>query len=468
MWVSYEALCEMGAVDIDPTSVFGVRPAEIDLLQEQRMKNQQTTGNGARGETMPLQEKPIHMTPHHHFTPPTTTMGAIATGSARPMEVVGTPQSIGPKASLFQTAQKSSIKLGTAADTGGGGAILPNQLQFGTPNLTPIPMQQDASFVHPHSVISLNERRCGASTTVGFVDSHNPHTIRRAKHVAARLYYQPTPETPQYSGLMTIDPSTSARHHMKSPAVEIGAMGGIGAASSTRRYLRGKSALPISLLESSTISETPLRGGRRPDISTTRRPRALFLSEKRSARQSKHTTAGTDEDDQLVVEDEENYHYRSITGRPLLGRLEGEENVVMDHHGVNQHRTDDSEQPNIMMMTEDGNSDNQILAENEKPATAISEANNNAASHRELTMALEEDIVMEKHDGAVQSILELFCLLGAGYWRLCQVSIIVIIIIIIIIIMHNDISYLVFVSVPYTIFFIFAHRFITYLIHSGF
>ena len=458
MWVSYEALCEMGAVDIDPTSVFGVRPVEIDLLQEQRMKNQQNTGNGALGETMPLQEKPIHVTPHHHFTPPTTTMGTIATGSARPMEVVGTPQSIGPKTSLFQTAQKSSNKLGTAADTGGGGAILPNQLQFDTPNLTPIPMQQDASFLHPHSVISLNERRGGAPTTVGFVDSHNPQTIRRAKHVAARLYYQPTPETPQYFGLMTIDPSTSVRHNMKSSAAEIGAMGGIGAASSTRRYLRGKSALSSnSLLESSTISETPLRGGRRPDISTTRRPRALFLSEKRSARQSKHTSAGTDEDDQLVVEDEENYHYRSITSRPLLGRQEGEENVVMDHHGVNQHRTDDSEQPNIMMMTEDGNSDNQILAENEKPA--IAEANRSAASHRELTMDLEEDIVMEKHDGAVQSILELFCLLGAGYWRLCQVGIIII--------MHNDVSnfYLYRVS---SFSFIFAHRFIACLIYSGF
>jgi len=74
-------------------------------------------------------------------------------------------------------------------------------------------------------------------------------------------------------------------------------------------------------------------------------------------------------------------------------------------------------------------------------------------------MDLEEDIVMEKHDGAVQSILELFCLLGAGYWRLCQVGIIII--------MHNDVSnfYLYRVS---SFSFIFAHRFIACLIYSGF
>jgi len=431
MWVSYEALCEMGATDIDPTSVFGVRPTEIDQFQDQCTKNQQYAANGAQGETMPLQEKSIHMTPHHHhYTPPTPTIGAATTGSARPMDLVSTPQSFGPKTSLFQTAQKSSIKPGTAADTGEGGAILPNQLQFDTPNLTPIPMQQDASFAHPHSAVSLNMTRgVGASATVGFVDSYNPHTIRRAKHVAARLYYQPTPETPQYCGLttMTMTPSNSVNHNHMNSAIAVGATGvHIGAASSTRMYLRGKSALWSNcLLESSTVSETPLRRGGRPsDISTTRRPRALFLSENRSTRQNKlngtnSATAGTDEDDQLLIEDEENYHHRSINSRRLLGRQEGDDNVVMDHHDVNQHRTDDSEQPNIMMMTEESDSNNRILTENEKPAIGNVEANNHVP-HQEIAMTLEEDNSMEKHDGSVQKILELFCLLGAGYWRLCQ------------------------------------------------
>ena len=403
MWVSYEALCEMGAVDIDPTSVFGVRPDEIDKLQLQQNKQHNTTSS-SKGESMPLQEKPLHMTPHHQFTPPMT-MGAMGIGSARPMEVVGTPTSIGPKASLFQTVQRPSNKSGV--DPGGGGAILPNQLQFDTPNLTPIPMQQDVSYVHPNSAVSMHGSR-EVPTTDRFVDSRNPNTVRRAKHVAARLYYQPTPETPQYSELMTAAASNreeESRFHRKTSTA------GAGAGSSSRRYLRGKSALwSTSILESSTISETPVRrgGGRPSDISTTRRPRALFLSENRNGRQNMHGgtngDADADHDDQLHVEDEENYRHRGINnGRPPLGQHDGE--------GV-----DDSEQPNIMMMTEE--SGGRLF--NEKTPSGIVAADN-GASNQEITQALEEDAMMEKHDGSIQNILELLCLMGAGYWRLCQV-----------------------------------------------
>lgn len=361
MWVSYEALCEMGAVDIDPTSVFGVRPAEIDKMQEQQNKRHPV--GGSKGETMPLQEKPLHVTPHHQFTPPTT-MGATGIGSTRHMDVVQTPTSIGPKTSLFQTVQRPSNKSGV--ETGGGGAILPNQLQFDTPNLTPIPMQQDVSYAHPHSAMSTSDT---------FIDSRNPNTIQRAKHVAARLYYQPTPETPSYS-----DPNDESRYHHK-----------MSTGVSSRRYLRGKSGLwSNSLLESSAISETPLRrgAGRPSDISTTRRPRALFLSENRNVRQNLRNRNNSDADaDDL--EDEENYRHRSTNGRPPLG-------------GDN----DDPEHSNSMMMTD----------VNEKPVAET------GTSNQEIAVALEEDAMMEKHDGSVKKILELFCLMGAGYWRLCQVG----------------------------------------------
>jgi hypothetical protein len=178
--------------------------------------------------------------------------------------------------------------------------------------------------------------------------------------------------------------------------------------------LRGKSALwSTSILESSTISETPVRrgGGRPSDISTTRRPRALFLSENRIGRQNIRsgtngdTDADADHDDQLHVEDEENYRHRGINGRPPLSQHDGE--------GV-----DDSEQPNIMMMTEE--SGGRLF--NEKPPSGIVTADN-GASNQEFTQALEEDAMMEKHDGSIQKILELLCLMGAGYWRLCQVRI---------------------------------------------
>lgn len=415
MWVSYEALCEMGDTDIDPTSVFGVQSAELCQLHDQCIKNKKNSIHGAQGEMMPLQEKPIHTTPHHHFTPPVTT-GVNAARSTRPMDVIGTPQS-STKASLFQTAQKS-FKAGSLGDTGGG-AILPNQLQFDTPNLTPIPMQHDGSFAHPHSAISMNETR-GNTMSVGFVDSYNPHTVRRAKHVAARLYYQPTPETPRYSGLITTTAPNSVRHHSSNPTTEVKDMSDT---TSTRMFLRGKSALwPNSILESSTISETPLRRGARPlDVSTTRRPRALFLSECRSTRQKKHinTNNGTDigisdtiVDDQLV-EDEENYHHCSIRSRPLLSQPKGEEIIAIDHQRDYQHCTDDSKQPNIMM-TEESNMSNQNLTAHEK------RTGNNVFSYPEMTMSLEENVIMEKYDTSVQNILELFSLLGAAYWKLCQ------------------------------------------------
>lgn len=402
MWVSYEALCEMGAVDIDPTSVFGVRPAEIDKLQEQQNKHYHD--NGSKGETMPLQEKPLHMTPHRQFTPPTS-MGATGVGSVRPMDVVRTPTSIGPKASLFQTVQRPSMKSGV--ETGGGGTILPNQLQFDTPNLTPIPMHQDVSYVHPNSAVSIHQTR-DIHATDSFVDSRNPHTIRRAKHVAARLYYQPSPETPQYPDLFTTSTSHQeevSRYNHKT---------GVGPVSSTRRYLRGKSALwSNSLLESSTISETPLRrgGGRPSDISTTRRPRALFLSENRSGRQNlrngTNSDADADHDDRLHIEDEENFRNRSINGRPPLGQHEGE--------GV-----DDSEQPNFMMMTEEsGGRSSSFLVRNQKPLSGTLAADDGAPNQK-IVQALEEDAMMEKHDGSIKNILELLCLMGAGYCRLCQ------------------------------------------------
>ena len=400
MWVSYEALCEMGAVDIDPTSVFGVRPAELDNLQQNKLY----PSGDHEEEAMPLQEKPIHVTPHHQFTPPTT-MGA---GSTRPMDVVRTPTSIGPKASLYQTIQRPSVKIGV--ETGGPGVILPNQLQFDTPNLTPISMQQDASFAHPNSAISLHQRR-DIPTSENFLDSRNPHTIQRAKHVAARLYYQPTPETPQYSELLTaptLHREEESRYNNKTSA-------GAGAVSSARRYLRGKSALwSSSVLESSTISETPLRrgGGRPSDISTTRRPRALFLSEKRSARNLCNGTnndADANHEDQLHIEDEENYHHRSMNGRPPLGQHEGEP-------------IDGSEQPSTMMATEEnGDRLSSFLVGNQKPRRRAVVADN-SVSNEELNQALEEDAMMEKHDGSILKILELFCVMGAGYWRLCQVG----------------------------------------------
>ena len=130
MWTSYEALCELGATDIDPTSVFGVRPAEIDKLQERIVQH-------ISHEAMPLQEKAVLTT--HQFSSPTPTSAKALTSTAsstiggRSMDLA-TPLSTGsldPKISLRQTAQESLPR------TMGKGMSQTSQFQFDTPNLTP-------------------------------------------------------------------------------------------------------------------------------------------------------------------------------------------------------------------------------------------------------------------------------------------------------------------------------------------
>ena len=70
-------------------------------------------------------------------------------------------------------------------------------------------------------------------------------------------------------------------------------------------------------------------------------------------------------------EDEENYRHRSINGRPPLGQHDGD-------------GADDSEQSNIMMMTEDSGG--------RLPSHAVgNEKADHSASNQEITLALEED-----------------------------------------------------------------------------
>jgi hypothetical protein len=299
MWTSYEALCELGDVDIDPTSVFGVRPTELDQVHQHLHKPQ----------NMPLQEKNVLQSSffsHAQRSP----MEAVR--KLQPMDL-GTPSSTGssiPKTTLFQTAPKRSTSKGTT-------------LQFDTPNLTPIPMQsQDASFaVNP------------PDTTSSFAaDSTNPNTIRRAQNVAARLYYQLSPETPD------------SAHQAPSS-----------------RYLRGMDR--SSSLLFGDVEGTPLRRGGRQDNSdihhqpsTARKPRALFMmSENKNIN-------NPEEDDQP------------------------------DHADPNEQKQQQQKQQQ----------------EDEKPSTTSN-------VHPE---ELEDGV--DSHQ-AVQEILENLCMMGAAFWRLCQV-----------------------------------------------
>lgn len=411
----------MGAVDIDPTKVFGVRPKEIDMLQE-NLKRQNAQEKSKDG--MPLRGKSV-LTPHQ-FTPPGGNLarGATmytATGTKLPdgrkvdLSTPTSSSSFLPKTSLFQTTSKPPV---TSTHPNTGEPIRPNQLHFDTPNLTPIPMQQDASFIHQHHhqqqpVDSHDGLDVIDSCSIDFADSFNPHTVRRAKHVAARLYYQPSPETPNVRG---IDDSIS------SPA---------GAPSSARRYLRGRSAMLFSnnTLDRN-ISETPLRRGGRPsDISTTRRPRTLFLSEHKAMREN------TNDLNQSTSSCGEGLAL-SLSGRVPSASSEDEENrhqipsdEILIGNDETPHDENDDEQPDL-----DDNGDDIVLDDDDddddpehqrrpwrqatdvKPTTTFRKGYN-AQEH--LAEIMDEDTVMEQHS-CVQQILELLCLVGAGYWRLCQ------------------------------------------------
>ena len=332
MWTSYEALCELGAVDVDPTSVFGVRPSELDEFNDQLEKQKQD-----QQQNFPLQERSLlgqssFFSHHPQHTP---------FDSVKPLQPVepATPSSAGsiPKASLFQTAHKR---------TGPKMA-----LQFETPNFSPIPIQ-DASFA-PHQHAHPAEEHID---TASFVDSANPNTIRRAKNVAARLYYPPSPETPD-STLMD---------------------GG-------SRFLRGMGRNSIFSFTTTTdgnVSETPLRRGggtgagsrllsgidtSTGSAMTARKPRALFLS---SENKTNNTKPERDDDDEPDMQDEHQDGQQEKRENSTTATLKHEETAMAtdDPYGYTQH----------------------------------------------------EDQLADEHSG-VQEILELLCVLGAAWWRLCQV-----------------------------------------------
>ena len=149
---------------------------------------------------------------------------------------MATPSSVSimPKASLFSSNGPPS----NFASSG-------RMSRFETPGLTPIPSNASTCASPPDS--GLNQQ--------------DPKIFRRAQQVAARLYYQPSPETPHTAEIRT-----------------------------SLQYLRGLGR-QVEPTKTPVTNETPLRrGGRAKDsndaggqslLSTSsfaRQPRALFLS----------------------------------------------------------------------------------------------------------------------------------------------------------------------------------------------
>lgn len=179
--------------------------------------------------------------------------------------------------------------------------------QFETPGLTPIPSNTSTM---PHTPPE---------------SQHNPKVFHRAQQIAARLYYQPSPETPHTAEIRT-----------------------------SLQYLRGLGRQSENSATTPGVSDTAVRrgglGGNRgkesdpsmiSNSSLPRKPRALFLS-----------------------------------------------------------------------------SENNNINDNVEPEGIDRDGEDEDKSHVEKEFAINEN---EYKDGGVQEILELLCVLGSGYRRLCQV-----------------------------------------------
>ena len=152
LWKSFEELCNLGVDDVDPTSVFGV-----DLIDHKQVTSMPPT--------MPVSSNTINasvatasfLTPnlsHFNGRDPSSQGGIL-----QPSQPAATPASSSlNRASLFGSVSR------TAGGDGGGGL-------FGTPNLTPIPNEQ--SFA---------------------VAPQTSRALQRARKVAFRDYYEPSPE----------------------------------------------------------------------------------------------------------------------------------------------------------------------------------------------------------------------------------------------------------------------------------
>ncbi|KAL3936153.1 MAG: hypothetical protein SGBAC_008473 [Bacillariaceae sp.] len=133
----------------------------------------------------------------------------------------------------------------------------------------------------------------------------------------------------------------------------------MSARQDTSRYLSGRD----SLFDTSSISATPLRRGGRPsELSTARKPRALFL-----ASENKRSNDFTEV---------ENINYGD------------EQQVILQHEEEN---------------------------DNHAPPHEVTKT----SSYSHVEVMKEEEELVDSHK-YVEEILKLMCMLGAGYWKLCN------------------------------------------------
>lgn len=223
MWTSFSALCDLGVDEklLDPTEIFGVHPMELNL---ERPRKQQERGP---------------MTPSFSYSPPDdkSVLQHMDMTTSLMLSSI-------PKTSLFHSA-------------GGGENTAPRSM-FATPNLTPIP-NNDISFVAMGSNMLGSTARMQSSAA----GSNLPHVVHRARSVAFRRYYEPSPEmTPSGIG------SNASKAQPRS--LFLGGFDSSHLPSSNQRSF--STMVPEG---SAVTTPLPLYGNRR-FMSEARNPRALF------------------------------------------------------------------------------------------------------------------------------------------------------------------------------------------------
>jgi anaphase-promoting complex subunit 3 len=171
LWTSFEALAEMGE-QVDPASVFGVLVANNNNKPAAAPIANHHHGNISNNINASTQQQPAYNN--------TFMLSGTAT-TKTPLQPKLTPAA----APLIVPASSSRPPTTTARG-----------MAFETPGLTPIPMRH--SFLPAAVVHNNNDTTTTPHTTRAPVAALLPNTavVRRARQVASRQYYPPSPETP--------------------------------------------------------------------------------------------------------------------------------------------------------------------------------------------------------------------------------------------------------------------------------
>lgn len=195
LFTSFLALSELG-VDIDPYEVFGVDPNELSLgkaeatqsLTTEFLSRPRNKGGATSIESLDIKEN----------SPPES---LIQSNRWNPSPILcSTPTPDVTRSNYEECGTSSMININKQTNNVGKRTNAPSIALFHTPNLTPIMTTQDDTSARPKMHISNTDYDSDkdaiiASGNIGEASTIEVVTpVARARNVAARLYYDSSPE----------------------------------------------------------------------------------------------------------------------------------------------------------------------------------------------------------------------------------------------------------------------------------